>query len=496
MVNSRALGSLVSLALVAVALVGLSTPASAVTTVYVVPNNIAVAQGAPAPTYTFTYRSGSATGDIVVPGTTAGYPAITGTAPTCSSTYSPTTLGLTPASITCSGGSDVAYAFNVTTTGGLSVGPQVAAGALHSCALPGDGTVRCWGANVDGQLGNGTLVDSPVPVSVGGGVTTAVAVTAGDSHSCALLSDRSLVCWGSNSSGQLGDGTTLDSQLPVAVQGLGGPVAQVSAGSLFTCALMVDRTAKCWGYGFYGQLGDGNGGNDSAVPVAVSGVATAVAVSAGDSHACAVLSTGSVLCWGSNSVGQLGNNSLVDSLVPVTVSSMTTAVSVSAGFAHTCAVLSTKALKCWGDNFYGQLGNNSVTDIFKTPVSVSGISTGVSVTAGGAHSCAVLTTGSMKCWGDNSWGQLGDGTIDPSLVPVAVAPFVSGVRAASGGSHTCAARSTGVVQCWGFGGDGELGDGTYADSLIPVVALAGPATVTAASLTLGVGVTLPTIGYT
>ena len=268
-----------------------------------------------------------------------------------------------------------------------------------------------------------------------GGVT-AVSITAGASHTCALLNTGAVNCWGWNSFGQLGNGNTTSSSVPVAVAAFTGGVTAVSitASSEHTCALLNTGAVNCWGYNGFGQLGN-NTTNNSSAPVAVSTFtdgATAVSITAGFYHTCAVLNTGAVNCWGYNSDGQLGNNTTNNSSAPVAVSAFTdgaTAVSITAGNFHTCALLNTGAVNCWGWNSNGQLGNGTTTSS-STPVAVSAFTDGataVSITAGKYHTCAVLNTGAVNCWGYNFSGQLGNGSTDNSLVPAKVMLFLPGV---------------------------------------------------------------------
>ena len=218
------------------------------------------------------------------------------------------------------------------------------------------------------------------------------------------------------------------------------------------------------------------------------GSATAVSITAGFYHTCAVLNTGAVNCWGSNSDGQLGNGTTTSSLVPVAVSAFTggaTAVSITAGGYHTCALLNTGAVNCWGANGAGRLGNGTTTDS-SAPVAVAAFTdvsaTAVSITAGSSHTCALLNTGAVNCWGRNFNGQLGNGTNTDSSAPVAVDPFTGGATAVSitaGGFHTCALLNTGAVNCWGANGAGRLGNGTTTDSSVPVAVAAFTGGVTA-----------------
>jgi hypothetical protein len=360
---------------------------------------------------------------------------------------------------------------------------QVTAGFFHTCALLNTGAVKCWGLNFEGQLGNTTTTDSLVPVAVNaftGGVP-AVSITAGDAHTCALLNTGAVNCWGYNRSGQLGNNTSDTSSAPVAVNAfIGGATAvSITAGDAHTCALLNTGAVNCWGNNDFGRLGNGTTVT-SSVPVAVNafiGGATAVSITADGSHTCAVLNTGAVNCWGHNRSGQLGNNTTVTSSVPVAVNPFiggATAVSITAGFFHTCALLNTGAVNCWGNNFNEQLGNNSTTDSL-VPVAVDafadGTATAASITAGPEHTCALLNTGAVNCWGNNFNGQLGNNSTDNSSVPVAVNEFIGGATAVSitaGYSHTCAVLNTGAVNCWGDNSSGQLGNNSLTGSLVPV----------------------------
>ena len=338
---------------------------------------------------------------------------------------------------------------------------------------PGASKVQCWGLNTYGQLGNGSSTQSTIPVLVTG-LSTAVVLGAGNSHSCALRFDGTIECWGLNANGQLGDGTTTDSSLPVIVSGISSAL-DLTAGNDHNCARLDDDSVQCWGLNDNGQLGDGTT-TQSDTPVAVSGISTAKAVAAGAAHSCALLSSGGVVCWGLNSNGQLGNGGPTQSNTPVAVSGIPTnatppvsAIAIAAGGAHSCALLSDSTIECWGLNDHGQLGNNSTANQFVIPVIVSGIHTATAIAAGVGYSCALLSNGTVQCWGLNANGQLGNGDTTDSRIPVAVSGFISpAVAIASGGSHSCALLSSGKINCWGLNANGQLGNGSTANSSTPV----------------------------
>jgi alpha-tubulin suppressor-like RCC1 family protein len=343
--------------------------------------------------------------------------------------------------------------------------PDTAALALgwsHSCALTVGGGIRCWGNNAYGQLGNGTNFNSLVPVDVAwlpGGVR---AMAAGVDHSCALTAAGGVECWGRNSKGQLGNGSSLDSAVPVQVAGLAEGVAAISAGFRHTCALTTGGGVKCWGENMSGELGDGTNA-DRRVPVEAIGLnESAVAVDAGGGHTCALMKSGAVKCWGWNSNGQVGDETVKDKWSPVDVAGLSGgAKKIAAGDYHTCAVTDAGAVQCWGANGSGQLGNGSRIQS-SAPVPVEGLEGGaVLVAAGGSHSCAIDVAGNVACWGSNTYGQLGTGVYEGSTLPADVGGLEGNmVSIAAGYGHTCAESSAGRLQCWGWNGDGQLGDGT------------------------------------
>lgn len=375
---------------------------------------------------------------------------------------------------------------------GLSNIAALAAGDRHVCARSTNQTVYCWGDNFSGQLGNGLSgggVATPGLVVNGAGtgqLSGVIAITAGGDHSCALKSDHTVVCWGGNFNGQLGDGTTGPSTTPVTVKnpGGGGPlsgVIDVAAGEVHTCALKTDGSVLCWGANWTGQLGAGNFGNASLLPVVVrnstdtgplSGV---TAITAAGVFTCALKSDQAVVCWGSNDSGQLGGDSLDISVLPVAVEGLTDAVAISAGYKHACALKANGLMVCWGSNSNGQLGNGLEPNQPR-PSPVAGLSQAVSVTAGNSHACAIAADGSVRCWGGNDDGQLGNGTRSTaSRLPVKVHSLAGASVVTVGFNHTCALGygTWEVPLCWGSNGWGQLGTGAFGSGSTTPVFVSG-----------------------
>jgi len=349
-------------------------------------------------------------------------------------------------------------------------GVAVAAGSGHTCALTTASGLKCWGFNAYGQLGDGTTTNRTTPADVTGLATGVAGLATGEGHTCAVTTAGGVKCWGRNFLGQVGDGTTTQRITPVDVSGLPAAVAAVDGGALHTCALSTAGGVKCWGYNGMGQLGaDTTELCDfspcSTAPVDVIGVGSSAAVAAGGYHTCALTTAGGVKCWGDNSFGQLGDgqNCGWQCSTPVDVSGLTSGVAAigAAGGDHTCALTMAGGVKCWGDNSYGQLGDGTTTQR-TTPVEVSGLASGIAaVVAGYNQTCAVTAAGAVTCWGWNECGQLGDGTITDRHTPVDVVSLGSGAAAVSTGfRHTCALTMAGGVKCWGHNSFGELGDGT------------------------------------
>ena len=431
-----------------------------------------------------------------------------------------------------------------------SAGPVGASGGViaidgghdHTCAVLEDSGVQCWGLNTAGQLGDGTLEGSATPVDVcaagsgpvcqgGSRLMGIVDVAAGFSHTCALTDEGDVLCWGAGGVGQLGDGTTNSHSNPAAVCVSGSGVGcsggsalsgaeAIDAGSEFTCALMSDTGIKCWGSDAVGQLGIGTlppmAGQGPAgfglfetLPQDVCGFTIFLlslsqpagvlpclpltgfaGVAAGGEHACGLLASGGIKCWGAGPLGDGTTNTTglpvdvcSDQFVILPIASEEAGIlcaplggftDVQAGFRHTCALTETGGVMCWGQNNAGEIGDGTPNDR-TTPVDVCASGSGAgcgggatlagisAVTAGAEYTCAIAAAGDARCWGSNFAGQLGDGTTFDRENPVGVSGLPSGVTTIAGGSrsdHACAARDDGSLSCWGRNNNGQLGVGS------------------------------------
>ena len=365
---------------------------------------------------------------------------------------------------------DAATKANATIAAVLASAKQVAAAGGHTCALTATGGVKCWGVNVDGELGDGTTLEKHSPVDVSGLTSGVTAISLGWRQSCALTAGGGVKCWGYNSNGQLGDGTTVEKHSPVDVSGLTDGVIAIAAGHLHTCALTTGGRVKCWGGNSTSQLGDGTTVEKHS-PVDVSGLTSSVtAIAAGYDFTCVLKAEGGVMCWGNNDFGQLGDGTTILRATPVDVSGLTGRVTAITGKnIHACALTAAGGVMCWGFNAYGQLGDGTTLDKH-LPVDVSGLTNGVAAIAAGAwHTCAVTAGGGAKCWGENNTNQLGDGTTLNRSSPVDVNGLTNGVAAiAAGAEHTCALTAGGGLKCWGWNKYGNLGDGTTTNRSMPV----------------------------
>ncbi len=334
----------------------------------------------------------------------------------------------------------------------VSTGSNIAGGVTHACLRRRSGAVACWGSNSQGQLGDGTITSRMVPTDVPG-LTDAVDITTGTAFSCAVRTGGTVVCWGDNGYGMLGDGTTTDRRSPGTIPSLVG-VTTVRSGDYHSCALLADRTVWCWGYNANYQLGD-NTTTMRTTPVTVTGLTDIVEIAAGGSTSCARNSTGAVYCWGYNNYGQVGIGTTVAARVPTALPMMTDAAHITVGTSHTCAVRASGAVACWGYNLRGQLGDGTTTNR-SSPTAVA-ITNAADINAGLANTCALLTTGAMQCWGDNLSGQLGNATLVDALAPTPVLGVTGANGIGAGIGHTCASFAATPPMCWGSNSNGQLG---------------------------------------
>ncbi len=343
---------------------------------------------------------------------------------------------------------------------------QVAAGGHHSCALRNNGTVKCWGENVRGQLGRGTTGGlDPTPAAVAG-ISGATSIAAGDSHTCVTLADETARCWGSNSYGELGAGSAVLSAATPVVPLLGGPVRSISADGVTTCAVRTDGLALCWGANTDGQLGIGSADEDPhPTPMPVPSITEVASIAVGLRHSCAALVDGTAKCWGYNLDGQIGNGtSGANVLSPAAVSGLTDVAALAVGQMHTCAQLADGTVACWGDKGIGQLGNGTAGGIATTPQAVPALDQVTTITAKNVTTCVTRQGGEATCWGYVYLGGQGSAPIGEFRpTPTAVVGLVDARSISAGDFHTCAVRTGGGVSCWGFNYTGQLGTGTAGD---------------------------------
>ena len=354
----------------------------------------------------------------------------------------------------------------------------ITAGWHHTCALFKNGSVRCWGRNHKGQLGDGGPIVfgassvKPAPVT---GLTDTKALEAGEDQTCALLSNGSIKCWGGNESGQLGIGSVppTASSTPLLVTEL-NDAETVAAGRQSTCAVDASGDVHCWGQNYLADLQGSYQEKYKLSPWKVPGISFADAVDVGGSHACARKTNNTVLCWGWDGSGQVGDGGDIEpndfQNTPTQVSGLTNAADIFLGDQHSCVVTpGGAAAKCWGDSEYGQLGEPIPTDR-ATPIVVPGLDNVKKIASGGHHTCALLTDGSVQCWGANNFGQIGTGAQSGGIVetPTSVVGVSGATDIAAGYNHTCAVLSNGYISCWGQNAYGQLGDETKTNRPTPV----------------------------
>ncbi len=358
---------------------------------------------------------------------------------------------------------------------------ELALGLRHSCAKRRTGLVKCWGDDSDKQTGTGGAATSdggtsvvPTPQVVNG--IDAFSIGSGAKHGCAALQGGTVSCWGANASGQLGNGlkgTAVPSPNPVRSI---ADAFRVAGGSTHTCALRIGGNVACWGNNLSGQLGN-NTRNEALEPRDVVDFNNAIQVTAGVSHTCALRRTGEVACWGENFNGQLGVPIVnpKQELTPKIVDGIEGAVAIAAMADSTCAVLRTGTVYCWGKDTLSQLGRGASGGASNpSPQPVRGVSNATRIAAGAEHACALTDAGTVLCWGASGSGQIGNG-ISPDggaaasvPLPVLVTSLSGAVAIGAGGDHSCAVSADDKISCWGSNGAGELGNESRAPSSVPV----------------------------
>lgn len=367
---------------------------------------------------------------------------------------------------------------------------EIAADYKHTCAAIRGARPRCWGDDADGELGFGLVPDggpdfdastAPGRVAVGSpmaGVTVGGAFATAYAFSCSRTAGGDVSCWGQDNVGQRGRGDAGGAViLTVPTASAVGSAVDVQAGGGHACVRHTDGGLSCWGNDNYGQLGRTVPGSFDRAPGGVTLPAPAKQVTTGEAHTCARLADGTIDCWGLDNVGQLGRGGLISSVpdpIPAPVSGITGAIDVAAGYAHTCAVLSGGSVMCFGWDSNSQLGRGSPMGFSTTPAPVTlppGASA-VSVCTGYLHSCALLADGTVACWGWNDKGQLGSGVVSAgsitpiqSSTPVAVTGLTGARAITCGGHHTCAIVENSQAVCWGANDFGQLGAGLAPDAL-------------------------------
>ena len=345
----------------------------------------------------------------------------------------------------------------------------------HSLALKADGTVWTWGKNTEGQLGDGTLTNSNVPVQVPG-LTGIIAIAGGEYHSLALKNDGTVWAWGRNSNGQLGNNTTTLSSQPVQVYNLTG-ITSIRGGRYWSMALRSDSTVWTWGQNGDGQLGNGTN-TQSLIPVQVAGLTEVIAIAGSAFHGLALKNDGTIRAWGRGSDGQLGDGLIAASNVPVQVAGINNAVEIVSGTNYSFALTATDSIYAWGRNIYGQLGDGSSGNYRYSPVATTGLCATSSVkfalyniSAGWSHSLSICSNdSSLNSWGANLFGQLGNGitSTNPDATPGAVTGLTGVVSIAAGYQHNLALVQDSNVWAWGDNVDGQLGNGNNTASSVPV----------------------------
>lgn len=345
---------------------------------------------------------------------------------------------------------------------------KLSAGTSHTCAINSSNNLKCWGRNQHGQLGDGTMTDKTVSTFIDSSVQYSQ-VSAGDAHTCAITTTGILKCWGKNSSGQLGDSTTTDRLTPIVIDA-GTNYSQISVSGNVTCGITTANLLKCWGYNGFGAVGDGTI-VDKDLPVTID-VVTYSIVAVGAMHTCGITTAGLLKCWGLNDSGQLGDTTTANKVLPTAIDVATTYTKIAVSsftLYHSCGITTAGVLKCWGNNTYGQLGIGVIGTALAAPQIVSAGTTFSDISVGYVHSCAVKsTTTELFCWGYNFFSQLGDYTSTNRSSPVQGDTGYYYSKVVASNNYTCGLTADGHLRCWGQNDFGQLGDGSIVDRYVPI----------------------------
>lgn len=345
----------------------------------------------------------------------------------------------------------------------------VDAGHLFTCVLISDGRISCWGAGDSGELGYGNRLNrntSGEAIRASGIVSQ---ISTGGSFACALISDGGVSCWGSGTSGKLGYGNISDRLEPgEAIPGFGS-IAQISVGGTHVCAVTSDNKVHCWGDGSSNKLGYGNNAARNSPGEAIPDFGNITQVSVGSFHVCALNTMGRVHCWGEGLFGRLGYGNVLGRSSPGdAIPGLENVTHVSAESAHSCSLMANGSVHCWGDGTEGRLGYGNTSDRNSPGEPIPGLENVRQIETGAEHTCALLSGGSVHCWGQGEDSQLGYGNTSDRLSPGEAIPGLSNISQISVGSfHTCALGSNGSVYCWGQGTRGELGNGNATNQAFP-----------------------------
>ena len=377
---------------------------------------------------------------------------------------------------------DITFEYDAAVANPQLLAKNLGIGDKLSCGLLENGSVACWGDDLFGQLGlesSGTLSSSsPILTASMPGNQKAVALDTSRLIGCVVLTNGSVACWGWTwGYGEMGDGsTTTGARTPVLTEsfGVNRYAVDVSTTDQGACVLLDNSSVSCWGYGSKGTIGDGqNSDRSSPTPTAsMPGNQKVVSLTSGYTHHCALLEDGTVACWGRNNQGQLGDNSTTNRNTPTLTNPLgASAIAIESDHGHTCALLITGSVVCWGDNSDGQIGNGTSGGNVLVPTPVSSITgTAVSISTSSSATCALLDNNSVTCWGANSVGQIGNGTTSSGTIPDYTSSFATNqikLMLDGGRDVSCSLVDNGSIYCWGRNNDGQIGDGTTAHATTP-----------------------------